>query len=147
MWIEIQILIKRNILKIQLFWSALKLAEIKKKQFSSLRHLKLHALQSSSGLQPVTGGSSHSEVFLRKGVLKICSEFKGQHPCRSTISIKLLCNFIEIALRHGRSPVNLLHIFRRPFPRKASGWLLLHRGFWSSALRRKFNSCFSRVFC
>ena len=24
-----------------------------------------------------------------------------QHPCRSAISIKLLCNFIEIALRHG----------------------------------------------
>ena len=33
----------------------------------------------------------------------------------------------KIALRHGCSPVNLLHIFRRPFPRKASGWLLLHR--------------------
>ena len=25
---------------------------------------------------------------------------------------KLLCNFIEITLRHGCSPVNLLHIFR-----------------------------------
>ena len=30
-------------------------------------------------------------------------------------SIKLLCNFIEIALRHGCSPANLLHIFRTPF--------------------------------
>ena len=29
--------------------------------------------------------------------------------------IKLLCNFIEIALGHGCSPVNLLHIFRTPF--------------------------------
>ena len=27
----------------------------------------------------------------------------------------LLCNFIEIALRHGCSPVNLLHIFKIPF--------------------------------
>ena len=26
--------------------------------------------------------------------------------------VALLCNFIEIALRHGCSPVNLLHIFR-----------------------------------
>ena len=34
-------------------------------------------------------------------------------------------NFIEIALRHGCSPVNLLHIFRTPFPMNASGWLLL----------------------
>ena len=30
--------------------------------------------------------SSHSEVFLRKGVLKICSKFTGEHPCRSAIS-------------------------------------------------------------
>ena len=34
--------------------------------------------------------------------------------------------FIEIALRHGCSPVNLLHIFRAPFPRNISGWLLLY---------------------
>ena len=38
---------------------------------------------------------------------------------------KLLCNFIEIALRHGCSLVNLLHIFRTTFPRNTSGWLLL----------------------
>ena len=29
------------------------------------------------------------QVFLGKGVLKICSKFKGEHPCRSVISIKL----------------------------------------------------------
>ena len=29
---------------------------------------------------------------------------------------KLLSNFIEYALRHGGSPVNLLHIFRTPLP-------------------------------
>ena len=34
-------------------------------------------------------------------------------------------NFIEITLRHGCSPVNLLHIFRTPFPRNTSGWVLL----------------------
>ena len=38
---------------------------------------------------------------------------------------KLQSNFIEIALRHGCSPVNLLHIFRTPFPRNTSWWLLL----------------------
>ena len=36
--------------------------------------------------------SSHPEVFLRKGVLKICSQFTGEHPCRSVISIKLQSN-------------------------------------------------------
>ena len=38
-------------------------------------------------------------------------------PCRSVISIKLKSNFIEITLRHGFSPVNLLHIFRILFPK------------------------------
>ena len=41
------------------------------------------------------------------------------------ISIKLLCNFTGIALRHGCSPLNLLHIFRKPFPKNTSGWLFL----------------------
>ena len=36
-----------------------------------------------------------------------------------------LCNFIEIALRHGCSPVNLLHVFRTPFLKNISQWLLL----------------------
>ena len=34
-------------------------------------------------------------------------------------------SFIETALRHVCSPVNLLHIFRIPFPKNTSGWLLL----------------------
>ena len=34
-------------------------------------------------------------------------------------------NFIEIALRHQCSPVNLLHIFKTSFPKKVSGGLLL----------------------
>ena len=38
-------------------------------------------------------------------------------------------NFIEIALRHGCSPVYLLRIFRTPFPKNTSGRLLLHFGF------------------
>ena len=54
------------------------------------------------------------EVFLRKGVLKICCKFTGKHPCRSVISIKLLCNFIEITFRHECSSVNWLHILRIP---------------------------------
>ena len=56
--------------------------------------------------------STRPEVFLGKNVLKICSKFTVEHPCRSAISTKFLCNFIEITLRHGCSPVNLQHIFR-----------------------------------
>ena len=34
--------------------------------------------------------ASPLEVFLEKGVLKICSQFTGEHPRRSVISIKML---------------------------------------------------------
>ena len=70
--------------------------------------------------------SSCSEVFLGKGVLKICSKSTGEYLCRGVISINLLSNFIEIALRNGCSPVNLLYIFRTPIPKNTSGWLLLY---------------------
>ena len=59
--------------------------------------------------------SSRLQVFLGKDILKIWSKFTGDHPCRSAISIKLQSNFIEMVLRHGWSPVNLLHIFRTLF--------------------------------
>ena len=32
------------------------------------------------------------DIFLDKSVLKICSKFTGEHPCRSVISIKLQSN-------------------------------------------------------
>ena len=31
--------------------------------------------------------STYPGVFFRKGVLKICSKFTGEHPCRSVISL------------------------------------------------------------
>ena len=44
----------------------------------------------SFNVRVVRERSSHPEVFLEKGVLKICSKFTGEHSCRSVISIKLL---------------------------------------------------------
>ena len=73
-----------------------------------------------------TRRSNPPYIFLRKGVLKICSKFTGEHLCRSVISIKLPSNFIKIALRHGCSPVNLLHISRTPSPENTSGGLILY---------------------
>ena len=65
-------------------------------------------------------------MFLGKCVLKICSKFTGKHLCRSVVSVKLLSNFIKVTLRHGCSPVHLLHIFRTPFLENTYGWLLLN---------------------
>ena len=57
---------------------------------------------------------------------------------RSSLSISRLEKLnrfcIGIALRHGCSPANLLHIFRPPIPRNTSGWLLLYFGRCSSEL-------------
>ena len=64
-------------------------------------------------------------MFLGNGVLKIYSKLTEEHPCQSVISIKLQSNFIEITFRHGCSPVNLLHIFKAPFPKNNSGGLPL----------------------
>ena len=70
-----------------------------------------------------TNRSNPPEVFSGKAALKICSKFTGEHPCWN--------NFIEIKLRHGCS-VNMLHIFRTPFPKNTSGKLLLNEVFQSN---------------
>ena len=64
-----------------------------------------------------------------RGVLwKRCSENMQQIYKRTPMPEcdfnKVASNFIEIALRHGRSPVNLLHIFKTPF---------LKEQFWTAA--------------
>ena len=70
--------------------------------------------------------------FLRKIAVKIYSEFTGEHPCQSAISVKLLCNFFEIILWHGCSPVILLHVFKTYFYKNTSRRLLLSIGLWMS---------------
>ena len=69
--------------------------------------------------------STPPKLFLGKGVLKICSKHTGKHLCWTAILIKLRSNFIEITLRRGCFPVNLLHIFRTPLTKNTSRELLL----------------------
>ena len=66
-------------------------------------------------------------VPLRKTGLKICRKFTGKYPCRRAILLKFLLqsNFIEIALRHGSSPVNMPYVFGTAFLKNTSGGLLL----------------------
>ena len=60
-----------------------------------------------------------------RGVLrKICSE-NMQQIYRRTPMPKCDFNKVALQLRHGFSPVNLLHIFRRSFIKNTSGGLLL----------------------
>ena len=50
---------------------------------------------------------------------------ENMHQIYRRTSTKSQTKFIEIGFKHGCSPVNLLHIFRTPFLRNNSGWLLL----------------------
>ena len=84
-------------------------------------------------------------MFLVKGVLQICNKCTGEHPCQSVISIKLLCNLIEITLWHVCSPVNLLNISRTPFYKKTSGRKSHRAPFKSFYLGIKHGSLLNRV--
>ena len=68
-------------------------------------------------------------MFLGKSILKIHSKFTGEQTCRSVISIMLQSNFIEVAFRNECSPVNLLYIFRTPFPEAATKGVLYKKVF------------------
>ena len=65
--------------------------------------------------------SSHPDGVLKKR----CSENMQQIYRRTLMPKCYFSNFFDIALRHGCSPVNLLHVFRTIFPRNTSGWLLV----------------------
>ena len=56
---------------------------------------------------------------------KYATKSQENTNCRSAISVKQQKNFVEITLRHGCSPANLLHVFRTTFLKNLSGWLLL----------------------
>ena len=94
--------------------------------------------------EAATWGCSYEKVFWRYAA-------NLQENTQSVISIKLQSNFIEITLGHGCSPVNLLHMFRIPFPRNTFGWLLLYRPFHGTSfflytLKTSENQGISEVF-
>ena len=82
---------------------------------------------------------SSSGVFCEKGVLKICSKYTGEHPCRNVISIKLLCTLPWVF------SVNLLHFFRIPFPQNTCRGLFLYPA--TSMKERTPTQVFSDEFC
>ena len=76
------------------------------------------------------------EVFIGKGVLKICSKFTGEHPCRSC--------FATLLKSHGCTPVYFLHIFSSR--KNTSGGLLLKFLLILGVLKAMFSACKTQVF-
>ena len=94
-------------------------------QASQNKHSFASKKTSSSCAISVPSRGSHPEVCLGKVILKTCTKFAEEHPCRSVIAIKLQNNFFEVTLWNRCSPVDLLHIFRARFPKYTFVRLLL----------------------
>ena len=62
------------------------------------------------------------EVFYKKRSWKFCKIHRTEAAAQRCSEV---FNFIEITIGHGCSPVNLLHIFRTPFPKNPPERLLL----------------------
>ena len=71
-----------------------------------------------------------TEVFLKRSCPKNMQQIYRRTLMRkchfNKVALQLCCNFIEIALLYGYSPVNLLHIFRITFLKDTSGRLFLY---------------------
>ena len=60
--------------------------------------------------------SSPPEVLSKKNAVQIRSEPTGEQPCRSSITTKSLCSFIQITPMHGCAPENPQHTHKNLFP-------------------------------
>ena len=60
----------------------------------------------------------------------VLNEWFPRRTALGKVLLQMLCNFIEITLLHGCSPVNLLHIFKTPFYKNNPGGLLLTIILW-----------------
>ena len=78
---------------------------------------------------------------LRNIVMKICSKFTGEQPCRNAILIKN-----KVSLQHACSPVHLMHMFRTAFPKGTSGKLLLDLSNISHSLKNLNVKLFQLVY-
>ena len=98
---------------------------------------KLNKIETSRSIPP--------EVILEKGVLKICSEFTREHPCRSVISIKLLsCK----TLLKSHFPMSVLLQICCIFSEHLFLITLLEGCFWTKRKksRKAFSGCFNLSF-
>ena len=78
--------------------------------------------------------SSHQELFLIKGILKICSKFTGEHPCRSVISIKFASATSALLKTYISNQIFIILHYSYLPPKSFTFWIILtsknHMEFW-----------------
>ena len=74
-------------------------------------------------------GSSHPDVFYKKGALRNFAKFTGKHLCQSLFFNKVAglrpATLLKKRLWHRRFPVNFTKFQRTPFLTEHLWWLLL----------------------
>ena len=70
--------------------------------------------------------SECEEIQTRKAAIQRCPQEKVFWKYAANLQENTQANFIEITLRHGCSPVHLLHILRTPLPKNNSERLPLN---------------------
>ena len=97
----------------------------------STRLLIFRKISTQNILIPRSPLSKFRKMFQSGHLLNLDSNKKQKQPPRGVLkkwcSENMQSNFIEIALRHECSPVNLVHIFRTLFPNNTSRRLLLKK--------------------
>ena len=79
-----------------------------------------------TAIMKTIGQKQPSRSVLKKWCFENMQQIYRRTPMTKCDFNKVASKFIKIALRHGCSPVNLLHIFKAPFPKNTSGRLLLY---------------------
>ena len=88
-------------------------------------HINLHTSLQRKQVKTCLNQKQLSRVVPRKKCSGNMQHIYRKTPMPKCDFNKVASNFIEITFPHGYSPVNLMHIFKTPFPRNTSGGLLL----------------------
>ena len=110
----------------KLYWKLIK----RSKTLLILYHIVflflLPIMHSNSLLHSFQLSESDVQSVLKKRCSGNMQQIYSKTPLPNCDFNKVVSDFIEIALPHECSPVNLQHIFRTPFPKNTSRWMHLN---------------------
>ena len=106
---------------------SIKVKSILQARVTKTRQLVVRKNVSSLIFYGQTGQKQSSRGVLKNRCYENMQQIYRGHSCRSVISIKLLCNFIEITFWYGCSPINFAAYFQNTFSSErlwvaASAW-------------------------